>query len=31
MHAYIESDWLLQNIHRWNGTITIQNQVVFET
>lgn len=31
MRAYIETDWLRQNIQRWNGAITIQNQVVFET
>jgi hypothetical protein len=31
MRAHIESDWLRQNIQRWGGAITIQNQTVFET
>jgi hypothetical protein len=30
MRAYIESDWLRQNVHRWQGAITITDQTVFE-
>ena len=31
MRAYVESDWLRKNLHRWRGAITITDQVVFET
>lgn len=31
MRAYIESEWLRKNLHRWSSAITIANQTVFET
>lgn len=31
MKAYLESEWLRQNIQRWSGAITIQNQTIFAT
>ncbi len=31
MRAPIESKGLRQNLHRWQGAMTIRDQVVFET
>jgi len=30
MRATIESEWLRKNVYRWQGAITITDQVVFE-
>ncbi len=29
--ATIETEWFRHIIHRWNGALTITNQIVFET
>jgi len=31
MRATIESEWLRKNLYRWQGVITVTDQVVFET
>ena len=31
LRAYIETEWFRSTVFRWDGALTITNQIVFET